>query len=123
MDICICLPNLQLFTPGVIKLSGILFIGPSALSFSKARKGAVFEIPPPLPMAVPLWHNVLFGNHDGNTYYSQELVRKGVPTTARIDGEAGFIQSLPMLTKTVYRAVLKHIQKSKGTCFAPYHLP
>ena len=99
----------------------------SALSFSKARIGAVFETPPNLPLAVQLWHNVLFRNRDGTTYYDPELVRKGVLTTAQIlegiEGEEILIQSLLMLTKTVYRSAFKRIRRSEGVCFAQYHLP
>ena len=125
LGICTSLANFHLFQLGTVKLSGLPFIGMAAFSFSKARRGAVFEIPPTLPMAVPLCHNVLFRNRDGNTYYNPELVRKGVLTTAQIpegiEGEELLIQALPMLTQTVYRSAFK--RRSEGACFAPYHLP
>ena len=127
LGICTSLVNFHLFQLATVKLSGLPFIGMSALSFSRARRGAVVETPPNLPLAVPLWHNVLFRNRDGNTYYSPELVRNGVLTTAQIsegtDGEEDFVQALPMLTKTVYRSACKKIRRSEGSYFAPYHLP
>ena len=78
-------------------------------------------------MVVPLWQNVLFRNRDGNTYYSLEVVRQGVLTTAQIaegdKGEECFTRSLPMLTKRVYRSASNRICDFGGACFAPYHLP
>ena len=127
LGICTGLVNFHLFQLATVKLCGLPFIGMSALSFSRAHRGAVFETPPNIPLAVPLWHNVLFRNRDGNTYYSPELVRNGVLTTAQIsegtDVGENLVQALPMLTKTVYRSAFKRIRRSEGACFAPYHLP
>ena len=139
LGICTSLVNLHLYQLGTVKLTSFLchapsspvttlpFIGVSALSFSRTRRGAVFETRRNLPLAVPLWHNVLFCNRDGSTCYNPELVRKGVLTTARIsegsEGEESLIQSLLMLTKTVYRSAFKRIHHSEGACFAPYQLP
>ena len=127
LGICTSLVNFHLFQLATVKLCGLPFIGMSALSFSRAHRGAVFETPPNIPLAVPLWHNVLFRNRDGNTYYSPELVRNGVLTTAQIsegtDVGENLVQALPMLTKTVYRSAFKRIRRSEGACFAPYHLP
>ena len=127
LGICISLVNFHLFQLATVRLTGIPFIGTSALSFSRARKGSVFDIPPNLPAAVPLWHNVLFRNRAGGTYYSPDLVRKGVLSSAQMsegmDGVEQLIQNLPMLTKSVYRAAFKRIRLSEDGCFAPYHVP
>ena len=116
--------TIPFFQLAKIPLSGVPFLGSSAQSFSKARKGSDFCLPPtPLPQNMPLWHNVLFQTTTNSTYFSPELVRNNVLLLDSIGDREKLIQSLPMVTKSCYRAGFKRLSRPSSNLFRDFHLP
>ena len=115
--------SLPFFQLSKVPLSGTPFLGLSARSFSKARRGAEFTLPPTTPTHFPLWHNIAFCPPHKTTYHSPQLIREGVLLLSDISDHETFIQRLPMVTKSCYRAGLKRLTQAPRGALTLYHVP
>ena len=102
------LPYLQL---AVVKMSARTWLQASVLMFSRLRQRAAAPPLVGIPSNMPLWHNVLFRNKLGHTYYSPSLVRKGISTLAQIveGGELQAAVKLPPTWTPVYRTKIPQV--------------
>ena len=101
-------PYLQL---AVVRLRPRTWIQASCQVFSRLRQKAPA---PPLvgpPDKMPLWHNVLFRNSKGHTYYSPKLVRKGVTKLAEVMEGGGLKASVsfPPTWQAIYQSAIPFV--------------
>ena len=96
----------------VVRLRPRTWIQASCQVFSQLRQKAPA---PPLagpPDKMPLWHNVLFRNSKGHTYYSPKLVRKGVTKLAEVMEGGGGVKAsltLPPTWQTIYQSAIPFV--------------
>ena len=104
------LPYLQ---PAVVRLRTRSWVQASCQVFLRLQQKVSAQPLVGPPDNMPLWHNVLFRNSKGHTYYSPKLVRKGVTKLAEVmEGGGGGLKntiSLPPTWLTVYQAAIPFV--------------
>ena len=88
-----------------------------------ARRGSEFIPSPVFPWDMALWHNIIFCPPGAMTYFSPKLVRAGITLLSDVADKEQFIQQLPMVTKSSYRAGFKRLDQSPRNPLAAYHMP
>ena len=91
------------------------FLQKTMLAYSRSRK---HEAIPPSPPSVfigsmPLWHNVLFKNDSGHTYFSRKMLQKNRNTYSSVVAENGveptLFEGMPQQWLNIYCNVIRDI--------------
>ena len=72
---------------------------------------------------MPLWHNIICCPPGIMTDFPPKLVRAGITLLSDVSDKEQFIQQLPMVTKSSYRAGFKRLDQSPRNPLAAYHMP